>query len=559
MYRFICYTLFLLIISVTSTVAAEDSCPLAKIRLERLPDLHVARAGHLMFSLNGEVMVAGGHTTDFKPTSTAEYYRDGQWHLLEMAYPHDNGFGVLLSSGKVMLGGGHDRNLGQGQTFEVEMYDPATHTFEGFSCLDKKRTLATAAETEGGQVVIAGNWYTGDSIEVFDGSTHFQIIRGVSVQRAKPYIFPTSDGDALIFSSLTNRGEVTCGNVIDRLKGGTLHIPLLETWFPIPSFEHFNLADCTIGDYTYLLPLINLKGELAIAQLSDTVMTLLPTAYPLPQSSPWDSIAYVRDFVCNRRVQRAYLLGYGSSHRLYVLCVDYSKRPFPLTLFYTDPIPEPAVISGAVLTSEGQLMLAGGNISCGPTKENYNYKPSAASWLLYVGAESSLARKKQSDAVGWWGIIILSVLLLGLALLVSRIRKARINHASQVSNELTESYKEDNEPNKSSLYDRLCQLMEEEQLFLNRELRIQDVAVRLSANSRYVSECIKTELDCTFTQFVNTYRIKYAQKLLREQADIKISNVSKASGFSGESSFFRTFRTMVGMTPREWLDTIQKE
>jgi YesN/AraC family two-component response regulator len=101
--------------------------------------------------------------------------------------------------------------------------------------------------------------------------------------------------------------------------------------------------------------------------------------------------------------------------------------------------------------------------------------------------------------------------------------------------------------------------MEEEQLFLNRELRIQDVAVRLDANSRYVSECIKTELDCTFTQFVNTYRIKYAQKLLREQADIKISNVSKASGFSGESSFFRTFRTMVGMTPREWLDTIQKE
>lgn len=558
MYIFICYILFLTI-SVTSTVAAEDSCPLAKIKLERLPDLHVARAGHLMFSLNGEVMVAGGHTTDFKPTSTAEYYRDGKWHLMEMAYPHDNGFGVLLSSGKVMLGGGHDRNLGQGQSFEVEMYDPATHTFEGFGCLDKKRTLATAVEIGGGQVVIAGNWYAGDSIEVFDGNGHFKPIHGVSEQRAKPYIFPTSDGDALIFGSLSNKGEVTRGNVVDRLKGGTLHIPLLEKWSPLVSFFHFNLSDCTIGDYTYLLALINQQGELTIAQLCDTVMTLLPTVCPVPQSSPWDSISYVRDIVCDRQAKRAYLVGYGSSHRLYVLCADYSKRPSPLTLFYTDPIPEPALIYPAVLTSEGQLMLAGGNICCGPAAENYNYKPSAASWLLYVGTASSLAGKKHSQAVGWWGIIVLSALLLGLALLVRRIRKARIKHASQNPDEFVESYKEDNEPNKSSLYNRLCQLMDEEQLFLNSELRIQDVAVRLSTNSRYVSECIKTELDCTFSQFVNTYRIKYAQKLLREQSDMKLSNISRASGFSGESSFFRTFRTMVGMTPREWLDTIQKE
>jgi AraC-like DNA-binding protein len=286
-------------------------------------------------------------------------------------------------------------------------------------------------------------------------------------------------------------------------------------------------------------------------------MTLLPTVCPVPQSSPWDSISYVRDIVCDRQAKRAYFVGYGSSHRLYVLCADYSKRPSPLTLFYTDPIPEPALIYPAVLTSEGQLMLAGGNICCGPAAENYNYKPSATSWLLYVREESSMAGKKHSQTVGWWGLIVLIAILISLAFLLRRVRKPHINYASNDSKELTESYK-DNEPNKTSLYDRLCQLMDEEQLFLNSELRIQDVAVRLSTNSRYVSECIKTELDCTFSQFVNTYRIKYAQKLLREQSDMKLSNISRASGFSGESSFFRTFRSIVGMTPREWLDTIRK-
>ena len=43
------------------------------LQVERLADLHISRAGHVVFCANGEVTVVGGHTSGFVPTATAEY------------------------------------------------------------------------------------------------------------------------------------------------------------------------------------------------------------------------------------------------------------------------------------------------------------------------------------------------------------------------------------------------------------------------------------------------------------------------------------------------------
>ena len=114
-------------------------CPFVKIIPQRLPDLNIPRFSHRVCYVNGELTLFGGHTSGFVLTPTAEYYKDGEWHLMKMVYNHDDGICVPLRSGKVLLAGGYEKNLGIGQTFEVEMYDPATHTFDGFGCLDKKR------------------------------------------------------------------------------------------------------------------------------------------------------------------------------------------------------------------------------------------------------------------------------------------------------------------------------------------------------------------------------------------------------------------------------------
>lgn len=102
------------------------------------------------------------------------------------------------------------------------------------------------------------------------------------------------------------------------------------------------------------------------------------------------------------------------------------------------------------------------------------------------------------------------------------------------------------------LLPRICALMDEQQLFLNSELKVSDVAAALGTNSDYVSRSIKAGRDCSFVRFVNGYRVDYAQRLMRTRPDDKMSAVCLASGFANESSFFRTFKAVTGMTPAEW-------
>ena len=106
---------------------------------------------------------------------------------------------------------------------------------------------------------------------------------------------------------------------------------------------------------------------------------------------------------------------------------------------------------------------------------------------------------------------------------------------------------------------RINDLMEQEKLYLNPELKLADVASRLATNRNIVSRCINSGCGCSFSQFVNSYRVKHAQELMRFQSKVKISEVWMESGFSNESSFFRTFKAFTGVTPNEWKQKIADE
>jgi AraC-like DNA-binding protein len=102
---------------------------------------------------------------------------------------------------------------------------------------------------------------------------------------------------------------------------------------------------------------------------------------------------------------------------------------------------------------------------------------------------------------------------------------------------------------------RICTLMEEQKLYLNSELKLNDVADALNTNRNLISSCINSQQGCSFSQFVNSYRVEYAKDLIRRKPDMKISEVWMQSGFSTETSFFRTFKAVTGMTPTEWKST----
>lgn len=535
--------------------AKKDVCPTVRIEAERLPDLHVPRAGHAILNVGGEVTVFGGHTTNFIPTPTAEYFKDGEWHLMPMAYEHDNGFALALTSGKVLIAGGHEKAMGIGQTWGAELYDPVTHTFEAFASLDRKRARSSAVEIDSGRVVIAGNWYDGDGIEQYDGGHTFSHVKDVTVGRTSPYLLRTAKDDAIVLGNLDLKGYPFNNAWVDCLHGEPLHIPLLEEWRALTVdavTDHSTafIGDEQAGDYSYLLSLTNADDSVAIALVHNGEFSLLPTDCPIPTTSEWGRILYVPHILADQQSRRAYLIGFNgewTSHddtvRIYVIILDYSQSPARLTLGYTDPLADYDVCY-PVLTADGDILLAGGLFSLS------NFKPSAACWRLHVSNRDTASSSSLSVSWLWLAAFLLAALL--AVTIVFRKKNVKKNNEHPTL-DVIETYVT-GDPINAELMQRITRMMEEEQLFLNPDLKVSDLAERFGIHRNQVSECINSQQGCTFSQYVSSYRVVHAQQLMREHPDKTMATVGLESGFANEKSFYRTFRQLTGKSPKEWAD-----
>lgn len=106
--------------------------------------------------------------------------------------------------------------------------------------------------------------------------------------------------------------------------------------------------------------------------------------------------------------------------------------------------------------------------------------------------------------------------------------------------------------NLKSLRDQLIYLFEKKEIFKNPELKITDVSLLLKTNRTYVSRVVNEELNTSFCDLVNSYRVTYAEELLRSPLkanSLSISEIARMSGFSSESSFYRVFKNKKGVSP----------
>lgn len=522
---------------------AAAMCPQTKIQVERLPDLNMPRACHHTLCVNGEPLVIGGHTTGFKPTATAEFYHDGKWHTVNTLYTHDDGFALPLSLGRVMVVGGYEKDFGIGQVYSAELYDPATHTCEPLNILDTKRAEPSALEIDSGRVVVSGNWYHDDDIELLGTNHFFAKVKEVSQQRAFPFMFRTAKDNAVIFGSrATHMDEQHDTVIVDRLHGEPFTPALFRQWKPMFVYNHSSSPDVSrIADYSYLFPVADSTGQVAIAQLQGEDFTLLPTDYPVPMKNK----CWFAPVIVDRQNHRAYLMGadtrLDSIHVYYVLAIDYQQSPARLTLYDAECDPDVG-LSIPVLTPDGNLMMAGG-------LQNGNFKPFSSVVLFRTGPHeySSLL---PASFFWWWvvGGLLLAALAFTAVILVLRYRRR-----SNVSVPYQPNSTEVDDAAFDDLMQRICELMENERVYLDSGLKLSDVADRLGVRSRQVSDCIKVKRNCLFAQFVNTYRVEFAKQLLCNYPNLKMAAVWTGAGFSHESTFFRTFKAVVGMTPKEWM------
>lgn len=108
---------------------------------------------------------------------------------------------------------------------------------------------------------------------------------------------------------------------------------------------------------------------------------------------------------------------------------------------------------------------------------------------------------------------------------------------------------------KSLLVSRLDDLIVKEKIFVNDNLSVEDVAIRLGTNSKYVSQVINEKYGRNFYNFINAYRVEEAQKLLLSGGLEKYSmlGIAQMVGFGSKSSFNTYFKRITGLTPSEFV------
>jgi AraC-like DNA-binding protein len=96
--------------------------------------------------------------------------------------------------------------------------------------------------------------------------------------------------------------------------------------------------------------------------------------------------------------------------------------------------------------------------------------------------------------------------------------------------------------------------MTTEKPYLNNELSQSDLANELGISSHHLSEILNSGFNQNFYNFINSYRVLEAQKLMDNDTtkEFKILAFAFDAGFKSKTSFNRVFKNHTGLTPSEY-------
>ena len=102
--------------------------------------------------------------------------------------------------------------------------------------------------------------------------------------------------------------------------------------------------------------------------------------------------------------------------------------------------------------------------------------------------------------------------------------------------------------------DRIEACMQNEKLYLNPSLTLNDLANKAGIPARYISQVLNEVMQKKFYDYVNQYRIEESKRILADPESNKktILAIIYDVGFNSKSVFHTAFKKYVGMTPCEY-------
>lgn len=134
----------------------------------------------------------------------------------------------------------------------------------------------------------------------------------------------------------------------------------------------------------------------------------------------------------------------------------------------------------------------------------------------------------------------------------------KMNNLISVNNGLSEykKYKSSSlsDEEMNNLYVKIENLFKSDQVFLDPQLKINDLAKELKVTTHKVSQTINTKSGKSFYDFVNQFRVKYFKELLSNKDNRKFTILALGieSGFNSKASLNRIFKEYAGQSPKKF-------
>lgn len=102
--------------------------------------------------------------------------------------------------------------------------------------------------------------------------------------------------------------------------------------------------------------------------------------------------------------------------------------------------------------------------------------------------------------------------------------------------------------------------IEKKELYTDPKLNLHSLAKSLDLNEKELSRLINECGNVNFYRFINDFRVEKFKELLQspEAQQFSILGLATEAGFSSKSTFYKVFKEVEGITPKQYQDTLNK-
>lgn len=101
--------------------------------------------------------------------------------------------------------------------------------------------------------------------------------------------------------------------------------------------------------------------------------------------------------------------------------------------------------------------------------------------------------------------------------------------------------------------------LKESKIYLNANFSLNMLAISSGVSTNKISKCIKNTYKVNFNQYINAWRVQYLIDQLKVDKKMRSFNndaLVVKIGFNSASSFYTSFKSFTGFSPREFIDNL---